>query len=118
MEIIIAKGKVNKEVFSGGGLVGSYQVWIGEEEWCEEIRFRASKLDGKLGKLIFIEANSEIIKLDTGIVKISQTKSDDRTFVIGNVVIVGATVDIAEKLESLENKKVEISIKIEKNISD
>ena len=52
--------------------------------------------------------------LDTGIVKVQQTTSDNQTFVIGNIVIVGATVDIAEQLESLEGKKVIIKMELDK----
>jgi hypothetical protein len=50
---VIAEGTVRKEN-NQGGLLG-YKLWIDDLEWSETIKFNASKLNGKKGKLLLLE---------------------------------------------------------------
>jgi hypothetical protein len=50
---VLAQGRICKEIYQGG-LMG-YRVFIGDKGWDETIKYSASKLDGRSGKLIFIE---------------------------------------------------------------
>jgi hypothetical protein len=50
---VLADGIIRKEN-NQGGLMG-YKLWIDDSEWSETIKFKASKYNGKKGKLLLLE---------------------------------------------------------------